>query len=568
VSPTISISGYRTCTLTQAGQAACRLYTDDDQDVQEEVLPGRYLAISTHGGHTCAIDTAGEIACWGDALAEPPPPGRYKTVSTSEHHACALTQDGEAACWRLTSVPDGQPVFGEAEAPPGRYVAISTGFVAFYDMGGEFLGSANTCALSEEREAVCWGYGAGVAPGPYTAIASTGGSGFCGVTDDGRVECRGQTRSLTAETTAFSETLPPDVAPPNGEATRYTTVAASWTHVCALTTKGQAVCGTDPHSRNHMWVMHPPDPAPDRYIAIDVSYRRACALTESGEAVCWGVTANKVAPPDPPPGRYVAVSDGPFHTCALTEDGEAVCWGWNNYGQSDAPEGRYTAISAGGSHTCALAEDGEAVCWGYGRAEIAPREPLSAISTGRFSTCALTEAGEITCSGDAAPNRAFNRDAPSGHYTAISSGEDHTCAIAAGTGALECWFAGWSWPDSYEGPFMAVDVNGFIDNFSTPYVCALTTDGEARCWSGPFGEGGSVSPGPFVAIAVGTEHACALTADGEAVCWGSFNLGPADPPPGRYTAISAASFRTCAVTVEGLVVCWGDTDYETNESTP
>lgn len=465
----------------------------------------------------------------------------------------------------MTSIPDGQPVFGETEAPPGRYVAISTGSVAFYDMGGdEFLGSANTCALSEEGEAVCWGYGAGVAAGPYTAIASTGGSGFCGVKNDGQVECRGQTGSLTAETTAFSETLPPDVVPPNGEATRYTTVAASWTHVCALTTEGQAVCGTDPHSRNHMWVMHPPDPAPNRYVAVDVSRDRACALTDGGEAVCWGVTANKVAPPDPPPGRYVAVSDGPFHTCALTEAGEAACWGWNNYGQSDAPEGRYTAISAGGSHTCALAEDGEAVCWGGDRVGVAPRGPLAAISAGRYSTCALTEEGQIACLGD----DPLNGEAPSGRYAAISSGGDLLCAIASQTDTLDCWASGWSWPDSYEGRFKAVDVSGFTGEHIWPYMCALTTNGEARCWSGPLGEGGSVSPGPFVTIAVGAEHACALTADGEAMCWGSFNLGPADPPPGRYTAISAASFRTCAITVEGVVVCWGDADYETNESTP
>ncbi|MYH68317.1 MAG: hypothetical protein F4152_07175, partial [Dehalococcoidia bacterium] len=563
------------CTLTQDGQAACGLYSDDDQDIQEEALPGRYLAISTRGSHTCAIDIEGELVCWGDDLDQQPPPGRYKAVNAGRDHACALTEGGEAVCWWLTSELPEWRTIDETETPEGRYIAISAGFL-WHE--GEELSSVNRCALSEDGEAVCWSVDSwgdyeqrAVAryEGPYTAITSIQAvAGFCGVTRDGAAECDWE--GYESEVVAFSETLPPAVAPPNGEASRYTAIAASQTHVCALTLQGRAVCGTAPSlsTSSHMWVMHPPDPAPDRYVAIDVSRDRACALTDGGETVCWGVTANKVAPPDPPPGRYAAVSDGPFHTCALTEVGEAACWGWNNYGQSDAPEGRYTAISAGGSHTCALAEDGEAVCWGRDGAGVAPRGPLAAISTGRFSTCALTEAGEITCSGDAAPNRSFNRDAPSGHYTAISSGEDHTCAIAAGTGTLECWFAGWSWPDSYEGPFMAVDVNGFIDNFSTPYVCALTTDGEARCWSGPFGEGGSVSPGPFVAIAVGTEHACALTADGEAVCWGSFNLGPADPPPGRYTAISAASFRTCTVTVEGLVVCWGDTDYEINESTP
>ena len=145
-----------------------------------------------------------------------------------------------------------------------------------------------------------------------------------------------------AAPTPFEETLPPGVSPPGGASARYTAVAASWSHVCALTTEGRAICGQD---LRWQWlegvlsVMSPPDPAPSRYVAIGVGYRHACALTEAGEAVCWEAADNKLAPPDPPPGRYVAVSDGPYHTCALTEAGEAACWGWNNFGQADVPAG-------------------------------------------------------------------------------------------------------------------------------------------------------------------------------------------------------------------------------------
>ena len=97
------------------------------------------------------------------------------------------------------------------------------------------------------------------------------------------------------------------------------------------------------------------------------------------------------------------------------------------------------------------------------------------------------------------------------------------------------------------------------------YACALTTDGEARCWSA-YAREHDAPPGRYVAVAVGDAHACALTEDGEAVCWGRprdwHDFGQTDPPPGRYAAISAGSARTCAVTLEGAIVCWGDTDYE------
>ncbi len=548
--------------LNQDGQAVC--WSGQDYD-QADALPGHYLAISAGGGNTCVVTTDGAIVCWGRDLDEQSPPGRYTTVSTSRDHACALTEHGKAVCWGLASGLPEWNDFGEREAAAGRYVAISVGYREYFEISGDMRHYfANSCALSEDGEAVCWSYYdddiVGTRDdmvttrfeGPYTAITSMAGVGFCGVTRDGAAECRHQKWDPTFVTTAFSEALPPGIAPRNGEATRYTAVAASWDHVCALTAEGQAVCGTAPDLSGHRWVMHPPDPAPGRYIAIELSYSRACALTEGGEAVCWDAAANKVGAPDPPPGRYVAVNDGPFHTCALTEAREAVCWGWNNHRQADAPAGRYIAISAGPDHTCALTEDREAVCWGELKyAGKAPQGPLAAISAGEYSTCALTEEGEIACSG----NADFNSKAPAGRFTAISSGAGHACAIHE-SGALKCWFSREREPN-FEGRFMAVDVNGRNDDFGGPYyICALTTDGEAKCW-GVFGPETSLPPGPFVEIAVGYWHSCALTADGEAVCW----HGP-EAPVGRYTTISASYERVCAVTVEGAVVCWGDTDYE------
>ena len=126
-----------------------------------------------------------------------------------------------------------------------------------------------------------------------------------------------------------------------------------------------------------------------------------------------------------------------------------------------------------------------------------------------------------------------------------------------------CWGSGARSSSAPPGRYTAISVSGGEQDY---YACALTTDGEARCWS-MYAGAPDAPVGPHIAVAVGDRHACALTEDGEAACWGADepewrDFGQTDAPPGRFTAISAGSNRACAITVEGQIVCWGDTDYE------
>lgn len=74
------------------------------------------------------------------------------------------------------------------------------------------------------------------------------------------------------------------------------------------------------------------------------------------------------------------------------------------------------------------------------------------------------------------------------------------------------------------------------------------------------------------ALAVGLAHACALTADGEARCWGrqhraqtGSGLGPSDQPAAptpvagglRFSYIDSKGYHTCGNQVAAEIVCWG-----------
>ena len=177
---------------------------------------------------------------------------------------------------------------------------------------------------------------------------------------------------------------------------------------------------------------------------------------------------------------YTQVSAGDLHNCALREDGTVNCWGANGYGQAKDPErsllhpgqrrrfphlrilrspvrstagdttspGRrrtmwkasFTQVSAGTNHTCALRPDGTIHCWGnnsHGQAEDSqPGMKYTQVSAGDDHTCGLTDEGSVDCWGDNTDLRAQDKI---GHFTQMSAGGSHNCAVSAGDGSVVCW---------------------------------------------------------------------------------------------------------------------------------
>ena len=63
--------------------------------------PGRYLALTAGGQHSCALHEAGGVVCWGhDAAFQSRPPQRaFAAIAAGYYHGCGITEEGEPTCW-------------------------------------------------------------------------------------------------------------------------------------------------------------------------------------------------------------------------------------------------------------------------------------------------------------------------------------------------------------------------------------------------------------------------------------------------------------------------------------
>src|SRR3990172_8218217 len=134
---------------------------------------------------------------------------------------------------------------------------------------------------------------------------------------------------------------------------------------------------------------------------VALGYSHTCALTESGDALCWGwnghgqlrdgTTSDRTTPSAVVPLRRdtVALAAGGYASCAVTGEGGVKCWGGNFAGPlgtetaetcEDSPDREtpcstlplgvsglsheVTGIAAGFAFNCAVASEGGVKCWG------------------------------------------------------------------------------------------------------------------------------------------------------------------------------------------------------------
>jgi len=321
-------------------------------------------AISAGDSHTCALLDDGSVRCWGfgadgrlgygntDNVGDDDAPGSAGPVNLARPamaitagagHTCAVLDDGNVRCWGYGG--NGQLGYGNPNSIGDTKTPDTAGPV---NLGAGRTATAitasgqHTCALLDNDDVRCWGYG------------GNGQLGYSSPSPCGSSSC--------PPPVSIGDTETPDTA-------------------------GPVNLGLGRTAR-----------------AISAGDRHTCARLDDDNVRCWGFggngqlgygdmtqigdneTPDTAGPVNLGAGRTArAISAGAQHTCSRLDDRNVRCWGLgtkgrlgyantNTIGDTETPDsvgpvslGRSaSAISAGAQHSCALLDDGSVRCWGFG----------------------------------------------------------------------------------------------------------------------------------------------------------------------------------------------------------
>jgi cysteine-rich repeat protein len=276
-----------------------------------ELGTGRHaVAVAAGGRHSCVILDDGSVKCWGENLlgelglgdslphgTEPEQMGdalaevklgtarRALELSAGASHTCVVLDDGALKCWGINA--RGQLGLGDAELRGDQAGEMGSALPAVALAVPESpaqlaAGNAHTCASFAAGALFCWGF------------ASSGQLGL------GDAVTRGD------QSDEMGARLPPvDLA---GAAV--TSVAAGYTHTCALLRSGDIRCWG-----GSFWG------------ELGLGDRRARG-DETGE-----MGTNLASVPLGALARARSVVTNEQHSCALLDDGSVKCWGYNAGGR-------------------------------------------------------------------------------------------------------------------------------------------------------------------------------------------------------------------------------------------
>jgi alpha-tubulin suppressor-like RCC1 family protein len=551
--------------------------------------------------HTCVINIADHLACWGWGDAGQLGDGRSLSsnvpvnvvtgtnfgdfevvqLTAGDAHTCALLKDGGISCWG--SNLDGQLGDGtnlDKSSPINRVGGVLAGNIVTKISAG----SSHSCALTISHKVSCWGLNQFGQLGEGSTNSSNSPSQFVGGLLDG---------------------------------VEVSDISAGAYETCAVTSGGEVVCWGRGHEELSMSLVGGVLTGIE-VKKVQVGYGFRCALTADGRIACWGSNSlgqlgNGQTRSNSQPTSFVGgvlggiqIKDftvGRTHTCAISVDGALACWGGNLAGQigigsSTRSETRpvaihghnsgVAAVALGAVHTCAEFDDGAISCWG---SNSAGQLGIDSDEGSYWSPVFLSSSTWV--------GKSISR---------FSLGEDHACGVD-GAVVASCWgYNGYGQAGPIRGDLYPLvpfpfDFGLFTTNEISEIAsrggqtCVLTTSGSVACWGrnlfGMLGDGTTIgqrtTPFAFVAgvladrrvtqISVGGYNACAVVDDGRVACWGWRQGGllgdgktkgsvgvprqfvQYDGVDLQVKQISIGVSHTCAVRLDNQVVCWGRNDF-------
>jgi alpha-tubulin suppressor-like RCC1 family protein len=286
--------------------------------------------LDAHFEHTCAVNAAGVLYCWGanevgqignSQTSDQPLPVAVPNLppvvqaTTGRDFTCAVVDDGTARCW-------GNGLFGRLGqgSPTSSFVPVEV--QGLTDVVQVDAGTSHACALTAPGDVYCWGFNGG---------QGTGRSGRLGTGND------------QSYTSPQKLTLPAPVAQ----------IAAGDAHTCASLVNGRVYCWGDNADGQIGDGTNADRLSPRLVTAIsnvaEISAGRAhtCAITRARDLYCWGrndhgqvgdstQTSRPTPTPLSTPADVLAVSCGDLHTCVTTLEGRLYCWGNNDGNQLGA----------------------------------------------------------------------------------------------------------------------------------------------------------------------------------------------------------------------------------------
>ena len=398
----LTLNNLHTCALLDDGNAACwgiGSYgalgiglPESSSPLEVAVVPSSIADIDAGVWHTCAVLNNGSVACWGEnselqvgsssPTAEPTatfiqgygPSHPAAVVRAGAYHTCAVDTTGDIRCWGEGA--DGKlGNGGTSNSHLPVNVSLPTGAKAV-DVA---VGAYHTCALLTNGSVMCWGDGSygqlgagwGVSSSTTPVYTSTLGSSArsgvaivsgafhtCVILDDGSVVCWGWNGYGALGTGSFTNMLVPTYVQSlsSGSSRNATSIDAGYGHTCALTNAGLFCWGWAEAGQlgDGQTLYNRATPQAVGTFGTGVSatnitagYYHTCASLSNGNLSCWGgkdfgalgpTASSSTSSPGPQfnlssNGSVERLSTMNGHTCALTSNNESWCWGLNNAGQ-------------------------------------------------------------------------------------------------------------------------------------------------------------------------------------------------------------------------------------------